>query len=83
MGMFDDVTDVPEVKCRKCGAPVTGWQSKDGPCMLAPVPFWAVRNFYASCAECDEWHEFVLKRPVKYDLSDYELMEPDDDSDEG
>lgn len=32
MGMFDDITY--EAPCPICQAPVTGWQSKQGPCVL-------------------------------------------------
>ena len=57
MGMFDYVVGVPEVVC-ECGANVTGWQSKDGPCELAKVHFTRVGRFYTSCESCDRLHEF-------------------------
>jgi hypothetical protein len=34
MGMFDSFEPVPELACSVCGARLTGWQGKDGPCAL-------------------------------------------------
>jgi len=32
--MFDSFEPVPELACSVCGARLTGWQGKDGPCAL-------------------------------------------------
>lgn len=71
MGMFDDVKY--EAPCPVCGDPLTGWQSKDGPCVLdrlTPVELANVsgdvgrhgRNarFYTSCAKCDAWVDITI-----------------------
>jgi hypothetical protein len=83
MGMFDYITGVPEVKCRKCGEPVTHWQSKDGECHLMKLAFWEVQNFYSACSKCKTWHEFRCKTPPlprpKKPFSDFELIEPNED----
>lgn len=87
MGMFDDITDVPAMNCRKCGKPITGWQSKDGPCELEKLPYWEVRNFYTFCHTvvsedpkhryCGEWYEYQLRQPATpRPITDYELLEP-------
>jgi hypothetical protein len=34
MGMFDSFEPVPELACSVCGARLTGWQGKGGPCAL-------------------------------------------------
>lgn len=85
MGMFDDITDVPPMNCRKCGTPLEGWQSKDGPCELEKLPYWEVSNFYTSCHKvvsddplrryCGEWHEYVRRVPLgPRPITDYELL---------
>lgn len=77
MGMFDDIRDVPEQKCRGCGEPIAGWQSKDGECVLSSIPYWRVHRFYAGCRACGMWHEFVERAtmlPQFRPLSDYELL---------
>lgn len=81
MGMFDDITLVPAIKCRKCGHIIAaGWQSKDGPCQLEKLPYWHVRNFYTFCRgksngkDCGEWHEYTLREPqLIRPISDYDL----------
>lgn len=81
MGMFDDITDVPVLNCRRCGHPLSGWQSKDGECALDKIPYWEVRNFYVMChnkikgKECCEWHEYQLREPNHpRPISDYDLL---------
>ena len=54
MGMFDWVK-YDEGKCPKCGEALSGWQSKDGPCVLAELEPWQVDNFYTSCDNCGQW----------------------------
>jgi hypothetical protein len=79
MGMFDYISHVPEVKCRKCAEPLSGWQSKDWSCLLETIPFWYVENFYTSCNKCHEWHEFdtrVMPLPPERPFSDYTLLDP-------
>jgi hypothetical protein len=34
MGMFDHYEPEPALDCPVCGAPLRGWQGKDGPCAL-------------------------------------------------
>jgi hypothetical protein len=74
MGMFDYVTDLPDQVCRKCAAPLHGWQSKDGECLMLNVPFWRCMNFYTSCSVCRTWHEYVLRDHGARPLSDYRLL---------
>ncbi len=76
--MFDDITDVPVLNCRRCGHPLAGWQSKDGACQLDQIPYWKVRNFYAACRKCHEWHEYQLISPAEpRPITDYELLPPE------
>ena len=63
MGMYDYVTDVPEVTC-SCGAEVTGWQTKDFSRQLVEIPYWEVDNFYTMCDSCKAWHEFNREVPA-------------------
>jgi hypothetical protein len=79
MGMYDEITDVPPLPCRKCGTLVLNWQSKDAGCQLARIPYWEVGQFYAACPKCHEWHQYELKQPaIPRPLSDYELLPPVD-----
>lgn len=68
MGMFDDIKY--EAPCPLCNDPITGWQSKDGPQVLAkytpkeladevPVDERGRKTFkfYTSCDNCDAWIE--------------------------
>lgn len=71
MGLFDTVT-VPAQNCRRCQAPLKGWQSKDGPCLLLTLEFYRVSRFYTACGRCQTWHEYVLRDRVR-PLSDYQL----------
>lgn len=88
MGLFDCVTGVPEVLCPKCGAPVTGWQTKDAGCFMEDVHFSEVNNFYAICKAglgdptkplsvtmkgCGTWIEFQLPR-VPRPFGDYVMV---------
>lgn len=56
MGMFDWVEY--EANCHKCGDPLTGFQSKSGPCCMKKVKPSEVTGFYASCKKCGVWHNF-------------------------
>jgi len=53
MGMFDYVHY--EMSCPGCLAPVTDWQSKDGPCQLETLEPHQVGYFYTHCACCGQW----------------------------
>lgn len=82
--MFDYVTEVPPLKCRKCGALLKSWQSKDGHCRLHEIPYWTVSNFYCLCdglvegKRCCEWHEYTRRVPPHYaPISDYDLRDPE------
>ncbi len=72
MGMFDDIKY--EAPCPICGAPITGWQSKDGPCVLdrmTPAELASVSGsgerreksalFYTSCDTCDAWVDIKIE----------------------
>lgn len=72
MGMFDDIKY--EAPCPVCGDPLTGWQSKDGPCVLdcltpaelANVSVSGTRRgksalFYTSCDKCDAWVDIKVE----------------------
>jgi hypothetical protein len=56
MSLFDNVHFV--TTCPKCGAPLGGFQSKDGACNLDTVEPDTVRQFYSSCRACSEWVEY-------------------------
>jgi hypothetical protein len=56
MGCFDYVNYT--CKCPKCGADVSGFQSKDGGCVFETKEMSDVLNFYTSCDQCSEWIEF-------------------------
>ena len=64
MGMFDWVKAPESLTCRKCDGPLTGFQSKDGPCQLEEIPAEQVEYFYTSCKACDEWNEFRVIQPT-------------------
>ena len=61
MGMFDDVKF--ELDCLKCGARVTGFQTKDREIpmmdMLDPLD---LMHFYSSCDKCDAWIDVRRRR---------------------
>ena len=57
--MYDEIKY--EMDCPKCGAKITGFQSKDGLCILATLEFWEVDNFYSPCPSCNAWIEFNRK----------------------
>ena len=61
MGMFDYVAY--EAPCKKCGAPLTNWQSKDGDCVMERISFRDVRHFYTSCNTCGTWNEYRVIPP--------------------
>ncbi len=72
MGMFDWIKY--EMDCPKCGARVSGFQSKDEGCTLATLEFWEVDNFYDSCPKCGAWIEFNRKKHQgPSPISDYEM----------
>lgn len=55
MGMFDYVRYL--APCKKCGAEINEWQSKDADCVLETVEVSQVFRFYGSCPSCNEWNE--------------------------
>jgi predicted amidophosphoribosyltransferase len=73
MGMFDYVDY--EGPCPYCGAKLTGFQSKDGPCELTTLPFQQVQNFYHSCPECKRWVEYQRAVPPAGSIHDYDLLD--------
>ena len=73
MGMFDYIK--LKIDCPSCGARVTSFQSKDGPCYLTELNYWEVDNFYTSCGKCNLWIEYVRKSSkTKVPLSDFKLI---------
>jgi len=73
MGMYDDIKVNEEVRCNHCNHVLTGFQSKDGDCVLETLEYWQVDNFYTSCENCGFWTEFTLpaERRRKIPLSAY------------
>lgn len=79
MGYFDYV-NVKEIKCRKCGAELSDWQSKDADCRLETVELREVDNFYTDCRKCGTWNEYNRDRSsMPNDLKDFNLDMPDPD----
>ena len=64
MGMFDYVKY--EAECPECGTPLTGWQSKDGPCELAELEPWQVKQFYTECTSCLTWLTATVDAEVEH-----------------
>lgn len=73
MGMFDYIK--LEIKCPICEKKVSGFQSKDGTCLMNELEFWEVNNFYSSCSYCSSWIEFNIKQKLnkKLILKDYQI----------
>lgn len=63
MGMFDWIKF--KTKCPKCGNDITGFQSKDGDCMLDCLELWQVDNFYSSCDNCETRVNYTLKKDMR------------------
>lgn len=64
MGMYDEMN--VEIPCPRCGATVTGFQSKDGWCNLDVIDASTVRSFYASCDNCEKWiHYYIPQKDVQ------------------
>ena len=62
MGMFDYVKF--ECECPECREPLSGFQSKDGDCVLETVEPEKVRRWYTSCPACKHWIEYGWPEPV-------------------
>ena len=60
MGMFDLIK--LKTKCPECGSEISGFQSKDGDCMLDCLEFWQVNNFYSSCDHCNTMVNYSLNK---------------------
>jgi len=60
MGMFDWVDF--RTLCPKCSLPLSGFQSKDGPCKLRILLPWTVSRFYTTCETCGQWVEYANGR---------------------
>lgn len=70
MGMFDDITGT--LPCQHCGQDVSGFQSKDGPCVLASLTpeqlfeeAGSGARFYTSCRACGYWNEWTFAPPTE------------------
>ena len=59
MGMFDYVNF--ECDCPNCCHKIDGFQTKDGPCVLANLEYWQVRNFYSHCDNCAVRIVYILE----------------------
>ena len=71
--MFDHIKF--ETDCPCCGNPVTGFQSKDGPCELKTLNYKDVDNFYAICDYCSTWIEYVrVKEKPDVPIDDYSMI---------
>jgi len=84
MGMFDWINF--KIPCPKCGREISGFQSKDGDCLLRCLEFWQVDNFYSYCEHCEAMIEYTLNEKTKekiketienmrkvFTINDYEL----------
>ena len=71
MSVFDWVKF--KTKCPNCKKLVTGFQSKDGYCLLESIDFRKVNNFYTSCDNCNTWIEYNLIIPKNRTIKDYKL----------
>lgn len=67
MGMFDYVNY--ECECPECGGKVSGFQSKDGECLMDTLETKDVSNFYSSCDECGGWIEFERIPSVNFRMT--------------
>jgi len=75
MGMYDKITVPPETACIECGYPISGFQSKDGPCLLKTLDYTQVDQFYSSCDNCGHWNEYIRKEPLpRVPFSDFEIV---------
>lgn len=59
MGMYDTVNY--QADCVGCGKPLTDFQSKDGPCTLSILQPAEVEEFYTSCDNCRQWHQYTVR----------------------
>lgn len=77
MGMFDWVEH--QELCPKCGALVTGFQSKSGPCQLLKLRPDQVERYYAGCRACDLFIEHEndpsTLKPIYQDAQQWEQIE--------
>ena len=75
MGMFDFV-NVPEpIQCPQCGAPLSGWQSKDADCLMEMVELSTVLHFYTACRKCNSFIEYFRKQKSgEVTIADFELL---------
>ena len=75
MGMYDYV-ELPIIMiCPTCCNVINGFQSKDGDCTLATIPYTECHEFYTHCSECNRWVEYRRKPANSPNpLDDYELV---------
>ena len=64
MGMFDYVDY--ECVCPVCKSKVSGFQSKDGDCMMETLNPLSLHSFYTSCEQCGCWIQFNSKPTNNY-----------------
>jgi hypothetical protein len=71
MGMFDYVDH--EAPCRKCGAILRDFQTKNLSCELRKVKPEDIEHgvFYTNCDNCGAWNEYTVRRsgPVVVELT--------------
>jgi len=71
MGMFDYIV-TPDVKCPGCKEPLSGFQSKDGPCGLDTLSHTEVDNFYTHC-KCGFWIQFDRLMQTESDIPGFAM----------
>ena len=64
MGMFDYVNY--ECICPVCKSKVSGFQTKDGDCVLDTLQPTSVLHFYSSCDKCGCWIDFKAKPATNF-----------------
>ncbi len=60
MGCVDHIKDFA-TPCPRCGAPICGFQSKDGACNSEDISFRTVDEFHSDCARCHAWLSYKYK----------------------
>lgn len=64
MGMFDYINY--ECQCPVCHTKVSGFQSKDGDCMMDEIEPTKVNHFYSICKKCGCWIAFNAKKSTNF-----------------
>ncbi len=62
--MFDYVDY--ECICPVCNKKVSGFQSKDGNCIMETIDTSKINNFYTVCRQCGCWIEFKRAKDNRF-----------------